>query len=275
MSTSTLSRLTFGGILRSEFIKLRTLRSTIWCYGILVVVTIGLGVGLAALVSGTGSLGGASQAGAVAVATLGLGFSQLVVVVLGALVITGEYGTGMIRTTLTAAPHRVVALLGKALVFAVITAVIGAISIVLSGLLSAPILSVSGSPVDFSDGKYWVAVLGAAGYLALVGLFAFTLGAIIRNSAGGIAAALGVVLVLPTILSVIGGITQNVVIANVATFLPSNAGARMYAYATDAAAPAISNGEITLEPWQGGLVLLAWVVVLGVVAAMLVKRRDV
>jgi ABC-2 type transport system permease protein len=269
--TSPLSRLTFGGILNSEAIKLRTLRSTIWCYAILVVVNVGLGVGLSGLIASQSNNVG--SAGAVAIATLAIGFSQLVIVVLGALVITGEYGTGMIRTTFTIAPRRVTALIGKALVFGVVTAIVGGISILLTALLSAPILAANGSSVDFGDGKYWVALLGAAGYLALVGLFAFALGAIIRNSAGGIAAALGAILVLPTIITIIGGLTQSVVIVNIGAFLPSNAGSRMYAYAVDSSTT-ISD-TITFEPWQGGLILLAWVVVLFIVAAVVVKRRDV
>jgi len=266
------STLTFGGILRSEFIKLRTLRSTIWCYAILVVVNIGLGLALTGGLVATGALSGGGQSAAVLVATAALGFSQLVVVVLGALVITGEYGTGMIRTTFAAVPTRLPALFGKALVFGLVTAVIGGISILLTALLTAPILSVAGLSVNFGDGEYWIALLGSVGYLALIGVFAFALGAIIRNSAGGIAAALGGVLVLPTIVSIFASITQSTVATNIAAFLPSNAGAQMYTYATKAIG---SSDPIVLEPWQGGLVLVAWVVVLLAVAAVLVKRRDV
>lgn len=271
MTTATLSGLTFGGILRSELIKLRTLRSTIWCYAILVVVNVGLGVGISGIIASQSSNVGSE--GAVTIATLAIGFSQLVIVVLGALVITGEYGTGMIRTTFTVAPRRVSAILGKALVFGVVTAIVGGISILLTALLSAPILSANGSPVDFGDGKYWVALLGAAGYLALVGLFAFALGTIIRNSAGGIAAALGVVLVLPTILAIIAALTQSTVLTNIRAFLPSEAGARMYAYATDTTTTL--SDTIVFQPWEGGLILLAWVVVLFIVATVVVKRRDV
>jgi ABC-2 type transport system permease protein len=274
MSTtiSAPSRLTFGGILRSEFIKLRTLRSTIWCYGILLVVNVGLGLLLAALLANQTGVAGAGQSFAVSIATLALGFSQLVVVVLGALVITGEYGTGMIRTTFTAVPSRLPALFGKALVFGVATAVIGGVSILLTALLSAPVLSVAGLSVDFGDGEYWIALLGATGYLALIGVFSFALGAIVRNSAGGIAAALGAVLVLPTIVSIFASVTQSSVAQNISAFLPSNAGAQMYVYATKSIG---SADPVVFEPWQGGLVLLAWVVVLLAVAAVLVKRRDV
>jgi len=113
--------LTFGGILRSEWIKLRSLRSTIWCYSILVAITFGLGLLFAAALTsqadGMPLNHDAQQAFVVQVATLSISLSQLVVVVLGALVITGEYGTGMIRSTFAAVPSRVPAVVAKALVF--------------------------------------------------------------------------------------------------------------------------------------------------------------
>ena len=269
------SGVSFGGILKSEGIKLMSLRSTIWCYSIIVFLTIALSLifGSTIYIEGAVSLDHDTQQGfAVQAATLSVGMSQLVIAVLGALVITGEYGTGMIRTTFTAVPSRLPALIGKALVFGVITAVVGFVSIVLSALITAPILSGAGSPVNFSDGPYWIALLGAAGYLALVGIFSFALGAIVRNSAGGIAAALGAVLVLPNILAIFASITQSVVAHNIGVFLPSNAGAQMYAYATKSIG---STDPLVLEPWVGGIVMVAWVVVLFVVASVLAKRRDV
>jgi ABC-2 type transport system permease protein len=259
--------------LRSELIKLRTLRSTIWCLAILVFVNVAIGVLVSAFSTGSFHAAALDQQRAVNATTIGLVFSQLVIAVLGALVITGEYGTGMIRTTFTIAPRRVTALLGKALVFGIVTAVVGGISLLLTAALSAPIRSVNGLPVDFGDGQYWLALLGATGYLALTGLFAFALGTIIRNSAGGIAAALGAVFVLPIVVALIAGFTQSTVLNNLAQFLPSNAGATMYEYS--GVPRAAQPDAVLIEPWAGGLILLAWVVVLFVIAAVVVKRRDV
>jgi ABC-2 type transport system permease protein len=270
---ATRSGVTFGGILRSEWIKLTSLRSTFWCFGVLIFLTLGL----AALFGGTLSLDGVDfdaatkQAYAVQSATLSIGMSQLVIAVLGALVITGEYGTGMIRSTLTAVPSRLPALFGKVLVFGATTFVVSLVSIVFAALLSAPLLAANGISVNFGDAAYWVALVGAAGYLALIGVLSTAIGTIVRSSAGAIAVVLGLILVLPTIVQVFAAITQARWIADLGSFLPDGAGGRMYAYASGAID---AGGQLTLEPWQGALVLLAWVAALLGLACVLLKRRD-
>src|ERR1700712_3580861 len=141
--TTTISptaHLSFGGILRSEWIKLRTLRSTVWCYAVLVALTIGIGLLVASFI-GTGSGADAHRNDAVQAVTVGVSFGQLVVAVLGTLVITGEYGTGMIRSTLAAVPQRTPALVGKAVVFAVVTFVISFVSMVVTLVAATPIFS--------------------------------------------------------------------------------------------------------------------------------------
>lgn len=271
--TSSGRGVTFGGVVRSEAIKLASLRSTFWCYGIIVVITVGLGLLLAATVNthGTQTLG-QQQSLAVQVATLGILFSQLVAAVLGALMITGEYGTGMIRSTLAAVPKRLPALLAKAVVFAVVTFIVGLVSILGTALVTAPILAGNGIDTDFSDGKTWFAFIGGAGYLALVGLIALFLGTIIRNSAGGIAAALGLVFVAPIVFQILVGVTRAVWAQNMLEFLPSSAGGRMYSYVTGAV-PAVKD-VVILDPFQGFLVVAAWAIVLFAIAATLLKRRD-
>ncbi len=266
------SGLTFGGILRSEWIKLVSLRSTIWCYALIVVVGVGFGV-LIALTSPaptTGAVPDAVQGStAVQVATLALGFTALASVVLGALVITGEYGTGMIRSTFAAVPTRLPALFGKIVVFGVTTFVVGLVTIFGTALVTAPMLPGIGVTPDFTDPAYLLALVGGAGYLALVGVFALAIGAIVRHSAGAIASALGVILVLPTVVLIFSAITQAEWIQRAAAFLPDAAGSRMSAYTAGEVASANS-----LAPWQGLLVLLAWDATLVLVAAVLMKRRD-
>jgi ABC-2 type transport system permease protein len=273
------SGLSFGGILLSEWIKLRTLRSTVWCYLIIVVLTIGLGMLAATAFPSDGSTPdhAAAQSTWLLTATLGISFSQLVTAVLGALVITGEYGTGMIRSTLTAVPKRVPALVAKALVFGVTTFVVGLVSLVATAMLTAPLLPGKGIEPDFGDSTFWLALVGGAGYLALIGVLSLSIGALIRNSAGGIAASLGLVLVLPGIVQILGALTRAEWITNLGVFLPSDAGGRMYAYVTDAATtpqnPQLPD-PLVLEPWQGLLVLAAWFVVTFVLGSILLKRRD-
>ena len=285
MTAATLGRgrLTFGGVLRSEWIKLVTLRSTLWCYVIMILIPIGLGF-LLAVASSTADGGtptnDAQQASWLQVATLGIGFTQLVSVVLGALVITGEYGTGMIRSTFAAVPKRLPALAAKAIVFGLVTFAVGFVSIVATAFLTAPLLPANGVNPDPGDGRVWLGMVGGAGYLALIGLLAMAIGAIIRNSAGGIATGLGLVLVAPTVLQIIAGVTQAAWAQNLGAFLPSAAGGLMYSFPADAGAAALPTGPppvadaIVLEPWQGALVLAAWVVGLFILAGVLLRRRD-
>ncbi len=266
--------LTFGGILNSEFIKLRTLRSTLWCYAIIVVITLGLGFVLATSYSSNTTLPGYSQQAIWLLAsTVGVAFGQLVIAVLGALVITGEYGTGMIRSTLTAVPKRIPALTAKALVFGVVTFLIAFVAVVLTAVVIAPILPSRGVQPDFGDSKVWLALVGAAVALALVGVLSLSIGAIIRNSAGGIAISLGLLLVLPTIISIFAAVTRLTWVGNVQQFLPNSAAGRMYSYVSNSTAVA-TDGSFVLEPWQAVLVLVGWVAVFFALAAVLLKRRD-
>jgi ABC-2 type transport system permease protein len=94
-----------------------------------------------------------------------------------------------------------------------------------------------------------------------------------HTAAASIAAAIGLVLVVPIVLSIVYGVTQAMWARNVDSLLPGSAGGRMYAYVPSQAAP-VTKGLITLDPTQGTLLLVAWVVVIFVVAAVLLKRRD-
>jgi len=276
---TTLSGLSFGGILRSEWIKLRTLRSTVWCYAIIVALTIGLGLLLAAVMPSGGVMtqsttpsADAQQAAWLQATTLGIGFGELVSAVLGALVITGEYGTGMIRSTLTAVPKRLPALLAKAIVFGVTTFVVSLLSLVATALLTAPLMPAKDVHPDFGDGSFWLAIVGGAGYLAFIGVLALAIGSIIRNSAGGISAVLGLILVAPVIVQILVGVTRSKWAQNLGSFLPNSAGGKMYSYAPTATTPA--DGVVSLDPGQGFLVLALWFAVAFVIGAIMLKRRD-
>lgn len=289
MTTATLSpgrldgiRLTFGGAMHSEWIKLRSLRSTVWCYGLVVLLTVGFGL-LLALTFSRQSGSPLPDAGQhhlqVQLATLGVNFTQLIVAVLGVLVIGGEYGTGMIRSTFIAVPGRLGAFFAKAIVLAVTTFVVGIVSIVLAAVVAWPVASGKGVTVSPFDPSVLMPLLGGAGYLTLIAVLAFGFGSILRNSAGGIATILGLVLVVPTVLQIISGLTKATWVANVAAFLPSTAGGRLFEYVdpstvSETADQSAKAGLVYLEPWQGGLVLLAWVAAGLILGAVLTKRRD-
>jgi ABC-2 type transport system permease protein len=285
---TTTTRLTFRGVLNSEWIKLRTVRSTLWCYVIIVALTVLLGMLFASVRQGTATdlPYDVQQSTWMSAATLGINFSQLVVGVLGALVITGEYGTGMIRSTFTAVPRRLPAMFAKAIVFGVVTFVVSFIGLLGAALATAPLLAGSGVTADFGDPDVWLTLVGGAGYLALIGLIALAIGLLLRNSAAGIAAALGLVLVVPVIFNLLAGLAQAQWAADIGTFLPNNAGSKLFTYPV-ADAPSLDGSgpgpgptaggvtsTIDLTNWQALLVLVGWFAVTFAAGLIVLKRRD-
>jgi len=271
MSATTLTRtaaptirLSSAGIIRSEWIKLRTVRATVWSYAIVVLVSIGLAALMASTIDlqNSGPIPPEAHAQVVLQAsTFGVSFGQLVVSVLGVLVISGEYSTGMIRSTLTAVPRRLPALWAKAAVLFVATFLVGLVSVFSAYGVSAPILAAKGIESSLVDDGVLLALLGGALYLALIAVFALAVGTMLRNSAGGIATALGTILILPTVLQLIPATWAR----DASPFLLSNAGSSLFSLPSSGAA---------LEPWQALLVVVAWVAASLAAAAVLLKRRD-
>ena len=257
------SGLSFGGELRSEWIKLRTVRSTIWSYATVIVISLGMSAIMSASLDLAGrEIPAVEQATFLAQpATFGVFFGQLVVAVLGVLAISGEYSTGMIRSSITATPKRLPMLAAKAIVLVVCTFVVGLISTVGSALVAMMMLAGQGITPSLTDPDLLLPLLGGALYLALVSVFALGVGAILRSSAGGIAAALGIVLLLPIVLSMIPAVWA----ADLAPYLLSNAGLASFG---------LDLGGAGLEAWQNILIVLGWVAVSLAGAAVLLKRRD-
>jgi ABC-2 type transport system permease protein len=267
-------------VLKSEFIKLWTLRSTFWCCVIVIVLSVGIGL-LLATVQAPARAGvpvnpspttAAQQATAVRDATVGTGIGQLVLSVLGVLVISGEYSTGMIRSTFAAEPKRLPTLFAKAIVLGITTFVVGLVTVFGTAAIIFPLLPGIHVHPNWGDSKLELALFGAAGYLAVISLIAFSIGALIRTTAGGIAAAIGLILVAPTILDIVAATTGATWAQNLVAFAPTNAGGKLYAYVSSASST--TSGVVSLDAHTGGLVLLAWFVVLFVAAAVLLKRRD-
>jgi len=257
------SGLSFAGVLRSEWIKLRSVRSTPWSYATVVVISLGMAVimSLAMGSQGEGQMPAAAQATFVVLAsTFGVFFGQLVVGVLGVLVVTGEYSTGMIKSTLTAVPRRLPALWAKAVVLFTATFVIGAVATGGSYLVAVSILADRGIHASLVDGAVIGPLLYGALYLALVSVFALGVGTILRSSAGGIAVTLGLLLLLPIVLSMIPAAWASELVP----YLISNAGATM-----------MTAGDVAaMDPWQALLIVVGWLVVSLAGAAALLKRRD-
>jgi ABC-2 type transport system permease protein len=268
--------LSFGGVLRSEWIKLRSLRSTIWSYVILVVLALGMALLMSlSFVSGGGPAAEADAAGLsseaqaellVQASTFGAYFGQLVVAVLGVLVITGEYSTGMIRSTLAAVPTRLPALAAKAVVLFAVTFAMATISAVGAFFVASSVFAGSDIAANLLDADVILPILGSALYLGLVALFALGVGTMLRSSAGGIATVVGVLLVLPLVLQMIPADW----VQDVLPYVLSTAGVGMFSD-TSTAAGAVAEAA---SFWENLLIVLGWVGASIVGATVLLKRRD-
>ncbi|MFF9870022.1 ABC transporter permease [Streptomyces sp. NPDC013953] len=258
------SQPSFGDLVRSEWIKLRTVGSTVWCLALFTLVT----VGIAALVALDRNGDAAAPHAPVAIdrivmhSTIGVAAGQLAFVVFAASAIGSEYGTGMIRTSLTAVPWRRRWLAAKALVVSAITLVTGAVVNVIAftvGYALAP--EVAGSPLDPGIVR---TVLGGGLYLSALSLLAFAVATVARSTAGGIITMAAMIYVVPFFLlgPAFGGVQR---------FLPAGLGPGNAGWAIMQSGPMLDG----LHPWTGFAVLCAWVVGCMGVAVCVVGERDI
>ncbi|MEA2144686.1 MAG: type transport system permease protein [Solirubrobacteraceae bacterium] len=259
------ARVTQARIFHSEWTKLYSLRSTRWALLATAAMTIGFGLLASAVtVSRWSTMSAIDKATFEPLNTslLGVRFGVLALGVLGVLLMTGEYTTGMIRSTMTAVPKRVPVLWAKAGVYALVALAISIPAAFIAFFAGQAILSGQHIQIAFSHAGVPGAVLGAAGYLTLVGLFAMGLGALLRNTAGGIATFAGIMFVVPPLISILPSSVAN----SIDPYLPSSAGAAMMQ---------IGNHAHTLSPGAGLAVLAAYVAVVIAAAAVALRRRDV
>ena len=258
----------FGRLLLSEWTKIRSVRSTIWTLIIFVIVTIGFTTLFTWLTVANWNGPRAATRNATIIADpvsfilgAGLGLGQLAIAVLGALLITTEYSTGVIRASLLAVPKRTPMLAAKAVIFAVLILVLGEIISFSAFFIGSSILH-SHVPVSLSDPGVARAVTGSGLYLAVLGLFALAIGALIRHTAGGISTVIGVVFVLP----ILSGLLPGSWGAHINAYLPVQAGTLI--------GHAHQQASDLLSPWEGFGVFCLWTAVLLVAAAYLLNRRD-
>lgn len=195
--------LSFSGILASEWIKLRTLRSTWITYTVALVIAIGLGA-LVSLLNGADAHRhpGTDAFDAVTPALMpAVLLGQLVLGVIGVLSITGEYATGMIRASASAVPKRTPFLLGKAVVFGLATAVVSLVMTFGAFFVGQLVLSQWHYDTTIDASGVLRAILGAAFYITVISLMGLGLGFAIRNTGGAITTLFGIVFLLPLILS--------------------------------------------------------------------------
>jgi hypothetical protein len=265
------SGVTFGRALKSEWIKITSVPSTV----ILIVITIAVMVGLAALLAwqttvsfdagqAMAAQGQADAATARGIPGAGLVFGQLLMASLAVVLIASEWGTGMIRSTLVVVPRRTLALLAKQSVMAGISFIVGAGSAFLAYFVVQPILNTADLGFALSDDGALLHIANTGLVLALVSVFAMSIGTLIRNTAGGVVTSIGVLLILPIFVTIFGIGTEWV--AKLGRFLPSSGGDQMVA-------TTISEGAF--NQWQGALVLGSWSLLLLIASLVVTKRRDV
>lgn len=258
-------RVTQWHVIRSEWRKLISLRSSRWSLGVAVLLTIGLSVLFAAVTAahwGHMSAHDRADRHPLDIALAGVNLSQLAIGVLGILVITGEYSTGMIRASLTAVPKRLPVLWAKLGVFAVVSFALALPSVLIAFFASQAILARHHIlQISFSDPGVARAVVGGAVYLMLLGIFALAIGAILRNTAGGIATFVAIFFVIPPILDVLPTSWNNAV----APYLPDAAGRSIFS---------LTHGAHSLAPGPGLGLFAGYCVIVIAIAAVQLVRRD-
>lgn len=264
---------TFLRVLNSEVIKFRSLLSTLILLASTAVVMVGFG---ALSAWGTGQFADAatrdpqaaarmaSQGGdlAVSVPTSGIAFAQLILGSLGVLLMSSEFTTGMARSTFAAVPRRLPAFAAKLVVVMVTSFVVTAVSTWVAGLVAVPIMDNYALTLDLGSSQSVKLLLVNSIYVAAVAAIGTALGTLIRNSAGGIMSLVGIFFVAPIAFQLIPGDFFT----EARKYLPGN---------TVEPLTAAQHVPDTLEAWQAALVLGAWVVIPVLLAALLLKRRDV
>lgn len=260
-------RVSFRRVLAMEWVKFVSLRSTVWT----LVATMLVMVGLSTLIAFLWADGSAwsSELG-IRVLTESHTFAQLVAAVLGVLVMGTEYSTGLIRTTLLAVPTRTPVLAAKALVVGGSVFLVTTAAVLVSYLVTLPLLRPLGGAADLADGETLRRLLGMGLFLAAVALLGLGITALVRNTAAGLAVVLGVVLLAPMLVPLLGNFLPGDL--QLAIFLPTTAGALIMAPTLSAAD--FPAGTIVLGPWEGLGVLLLWVALTLTAAVLVLRRRD-
>jgi ABC-2 type transport system permease protein len=257
---STYTSVGFGNLLRSEWTKLRSLRSTWLCVALSVLAMLGLAIATGAR--------WAHQSGpmpdgfdATNVSLSGAYLTEIIVGALGVMMISSEYATRMIRATFAAVPQRRSLLAAKGIVLAGTTLALSEILSFASFGIGQALLSGKHAGVSLSDPGVLRAVTGCGLYLTLVALLGFGLGAMIRHTAGAISAFFGILFALNPIVDLLPTSWRNDII----NYLPLNAGTQIFT---------IVNNKNALGPWTGLGVFAIYTAGALIFGMLVVNARD-
>jgi hypothetical protein len=254
-------------VLASEWIKLRSVRSTGWSIFAMTLITIGVAIIAGVTVTNqwnTFSLPDQLTFDPTGISLRGLLFSQLVIGVLGVLVISAEYGTVTIRATLSAVPHRPLVLAAKAAVFAAVALLVGEVLSFGAFFVGQALLSSPAPHATLSQPGVLRAVVGGGLLIPVFGLFALGLGAIVRHTAGAITAYVGAILVVPLIIEA----------------LPSSISRPVLKFMPFAITNSMTSVRHTFDfgptfaPWTGFAIMCAYAAAALLIGGWLMVRRD-
>jgi ABC-2 type transport system permease protein len=258
-------RVTQLRVIRSEWTKFRSLRSTRYT----LLATVGLTVGLALVaailvISQWGTMTAANKATfqPLNVSLVGANIGVMVIGVLGVLMMTSEYSTGLVSSTFAAVPRRLPVLWGKAAVYSIIALSVTVPAMLIAFFGTQAILSGNHVQIDFGQSGVARAVLGSALYLTIGGLLGIGLGGIFRSTAAAVTTLTVILFVLPVLVFILPASLSN----TISPYLPGNAGQAIMNIAPQAH---------SLAPWVGLGVFAAYALASIAAAAVLLVRRDV
>jgi len=258
-----------SGVLRSEWTKVRSVRSTTWSLVVTAILVIGIGILATATEADRWShetLIKRLTFDPTSLSLTGLLLGQLAIGVLGILVMTAEYGSGTIRATFAAVPNRLLVLVAKTAVYAAVALVVSEGLAFAAFFIGQAILTGSTPHAALGQAGVLRAVAGGGLYLAVLGLLALGIATIVRHTAGAISAFVGILFILPLVVQALPSSISNAV----AKYLPAVIGVRMMTVHVGFR----GTGAPTFGPWAGLAILVGYTIAILVVGAWLLVRRD-
>ncbi|MBT2451242.1 ABC transporter permease subunit [Streptomyces sp. ISL-43] len=255
----------FSAVLRSEWTKIRTVASTSWTLAVALIATVGFSAAFCALVNASfDDMSEVEQAtfDPTLLSFSGMQFGQLAMIVFGVLVVSTEYSSGMIRTSLAAVPGRAGFLLGKLAVATALALLVGLLTSFLSFFLGQAILG--DRSIGISEENVLRAVAGAGLYMALLALFSMGVAAMLRSSVASISVLIPFFLIVSNLLSGFEATRKY------GQYLPDKAGSKIMQIVPDA----MGSAETPYGPWGGLGIMLLWVAASVIGGYLVLKKRD-
>lgn len=263
--------LSFGGMVRSEFIKLTSLRSSMALLFAIMVFGVGVSAALTLTMADAGLPAAPSVGFMLDQVTLGtVLFGQLLAALLGVLAISGEYATGTIHSTLIAAPARVPVLAAKTIVLFSATTTSALVAVFGSWALTYPLFASYGLQIGLMDAGVTVALIGAGVYVGLSAILGVGVGALLRGIAAGVATAISLILVFPIVLSVL---PASPMVRDLHLLSMSKAGDAM-SNAAETGGVFVNLTEGYVSSGAGWVIAAAWAAAFFVLGAIRLRRGD-